>query len=60
LAQALLTAGLVDDLRLMVSPVLVGGGRRIFPGSFQKSTFTLVESETLLPNVVALTYSRTA
>jgi dihydrofolate reductase len=59
LAQALLTAGLVDDLRLMVSPVLVGGGRRIFR-SFQKSTFTLVESETLLPNVVALTYSRTA
>jgi dihydrofolate reductase len=36
LAQASLTAGLVDDLRLMVSPVLVGGGRRIFPGSFQK------------------------
>jgi dihydrofolate reductase len=60
LVQGLLGAGLVDDLRLMVFPVLVGGGRGIFPGSFQKSTFTLVESETVLPNVVALTYSRAA
>jgi hypothetical protein len=33
----------------MVFPVLVGGGRGIFPGSGQKSTFTLVESETVLP-----------
>jgi dihydrofolate reductase len=60
LAQGLLAAGLVDDLRLMIFPVLVGGGSGIFPGSFEKSTFTLVESETVLPNVVALTYSRMA
>lgn len=60
LAQGLLAADLVDDLRLMVFPVLVGGGRGIFPASFQKSTFTLVESETVLPNVVALTYARAA
>lgn len=60
LAQGLLDAGLVDDLRLMIFPVLVGGGKGIFPGSFEKSTFTLIESETVLPNVVALTYRRTA
>jgi dihydrofolate reductase len=60
LAQGLLEANLVDDLRLMVFPVLVGGGRGIFPRSFQKSTFTLTKSETVLPNVVALTYTRTA
>lgn len=60
LAEGLLDANLVDDLRLMVFPVLVGGGRGIFPGSFQKSTFTLVEPETVLPNVVALTYARAA
>jgi dihydrofolate reductase len=60
LAQGLLAAGLVDDLRLMIFPVLVGGGRGIFPESFQKSTFTLAESETVLPNVVVLTYSRAA
>jgi dihydrofolate reductase len=58
LAQGLLDANLVDDLRLMVFPVLVGGGKGIFPGSFNKSVFTLAESETVLPNVVVLTYSR--
>jgi dihydrofolate reductase len=58
LARGLLEADLVDDLRLMVFPVLVGGGRGIFPGSCRKSTFTLVESETVLPNVTALTYAR--
>jgi dihydrofolate reductase len=60
LVRGLLEANLVDDLRLMLFPVLVGGGRGIFPGSFQKSAFTLVESETVLPNVVALTYARAA
>ncbi len=60
LVRGLLEARLIDDLRLMIFPVLVGGGKGIFPGSFEKSTFTLVESETVLPNVVALTYSRTA
>ena len=58
LAQGLLEAGLVDDPRLMVFPVLVGGGMGIFPTSLQKSTFTIAESETVLPNVVALTYTR--
>ena len=58
LARGLLEADLVDDLRLMVFPVLVGGGQGIFPGSFRKSTFTLVEAETVLPNVTALTYAR--
>jgi dihydrofolate reductase len=56
--HGLLAANLVDDLRLMLFPVLVGGGRGIFPGSFQRSAFTLVDSETVLPNVVALTYAR--
>jgi dihydrofolate reductase len=59
LAQGLLDANLVDDLRLMVFPVLVGGGKGIFPASFQKAAFTLSESETVLPNVVVHTYSRT-
>jgi dihydrofolate reductase len=58
LAQGLLEAGLVDDLRLMVFPVLVGGGRGIFPGGFRKSTFALTETKTVLPNVLVHTYSR--
>ena len=58
LVQSLLEAGLVDDLRLMVFPVMVGGGQTIFPGDFQKSTFTLATSEVVLPNVITLTYER--
>jgi dihydrofolate reductase len=32
LAQALLAANLVDELRLLVAPVLVGQGRKLFEG----------------------------
>ena len=31
LVHSLLAEGVVDDLRLMIDPVLVGGGKRIFP-----------------------------
>jgi dihydrofolate reductase len=60
LTQSLLAANLVDDLRLMIFPVTVGGGRSIYPDGFQQSSFTLTSVETVLPNVIALTYSRAA
>ena len=31
LVQSLIQHGLVDEFRLMIDPVLVGGGKRIFP-----------------------------
>ena len=31
-AQALLAAGVVDELRLVIAPVIVGSGRRLFDG----------------------------
>jgi dihydrofolate reductase len=58
LARGLLEADLVDELRLMIFPVTVGGGMSIFPGKFKMSAFTLATTEDVLPNVVALTYSR--
>ena len=58
LTQSLLAADLVDNLRLMIFPVTVGGGRSIYPDGFQQSAFTLASVETVLPNVICLTYSR--
>jgi dihydrofolate reductase len=57
LTQSLLAANLVDVLRVMIFPVTVGGGRSIYPDGFQQSTFTLTSVETVLSNVIALTYS---
>jgi dihydrofolate reductase len=45
LTQSLLTAGLVDELRLMVFPVILGSGRRLFPDDAEdKVRLTLAES----------------
>jgi dihydrofolate reductase len=60
LSRSLLEASLVDDLRLMIFPVTVGGGRTIYPDDFLKATFTLTTSEVVLRDVIALTYQRAA
>jgi dihydrofolate reductase len=43
LVRTLLAHGLVDELRLMVSPVLIGGGKRIWPEERQKLELQLAE-----------------
>jgi dihydrofolate reductase len=45
LVQTLLQAGLVDELRLMVFPVVLGKGRRLFEEGLDKRAFRLVESK---------------
>jgi dihydrofolate reductase len=44
LVQALLREGLVDELRLMVFPVVLGKGKRLFGEGLDKSAFRLVEA----------------
>jgi dihydrofolate reductase len=45
LTQGLLAAGLVDEMRLMVFPVILGSGRRLFPkDAADKVKLTLAES----------------
>jgi dihydrofolate reductase len=46
LAQFLLAAGLIDELRLVVAPVIVGHGRRLFPEGGAPAGLRLVSSET--------------
>jgi len=46
LAQALHQAGLVDEYRLLVAPVTIGAGKRLFAEDAPVSGYTLVESST--------------
>jgi dihydrofolate reductase len=57
LVQALLAAGgLVDELRLMVYPIVIGGGRRLFPEARQRIGFELVDLIRYERGVVLQTY----
>ena len=46
LVQALLAEGLVDELNLMIEPILLGGGKRIFPDDGMLRPLELVNSVT--------------
>jgi dihydrofolate reductase len=46
LVHTLLENDLVDELRLVVYPVTIGGGLRVFPDSGMKTAWTLAESTT--------------
>lgn len=59
LVRALLGEGLVDELRLMVMPVLLGGGKSIFPEDGALRTLELVSTVTGSTGVNVCTY-RTA
>jgi dihydrofolate reductase len=56
LAQALLEHDLVDELRLMVFPVVLGSGKRLFGETSDKKRLQLVESETVGDGVAILIY----
>ena len=56
LAQALLDRGLVDELRLMVYPVVLGSGKRLFGETSDKKTLRLVESKPVGDGVVILVF----
>ncbi|MGW0810752.1 dihydrofolate reductase family protein [Nonomuraea sp. NPDC002799] len=46
LAQSLLAAGLIDVLRLVIAPVVVGRGRRLFPDGGAPAGLRLVSHQT--------------
>jgi dihydrofolate reductase len=56
LARTLLAEGLVDEYRLMVFPVILGTGKRLFGDTSDPSTMTLVESRQLASGTMILTY----
>ena len=58
LVQALLEQGLVDELRLMVFPVVLGSGKRLFGETTDKLPLRLVDSKTVGDGVAILVYQR--
>jgi dihydrofolate reductase len=56
LVRTLLREGLVDELRLMIEPVLLGGGKTIFPDGGTLRTLELVSAVTSGTGVHVCTY----
>jgi dihydrofolate reductase len=56
LVQTLLEHGLVDELRLMVFPVVLGSGKRLFGETSDKHRLDLTDSKTVGDGVSILVY----
>jgi dihydrofolate reductase len=56
LVRSLLRENLLDELRLLVHPLVVGSGKRLFPEGTEKTPLKLVESKTFSTGVLYLTY----
>jgi len=57
LAHTLIAAGLVDEYRLFVYPVVQGRGRRLFPDGWEAPTLRTVTSTTFRSGVTYLAYA---
>lgn len=59
LAAAFMRLDLIDQYRLYVHPVVIGGGKPLFPLSDARIDLQLVETRTFGNGVVLLRYQRT-
>ncbi len=56
LVRSLMVEGLLDELGLMVCPVVVGRGRHLFEDGSEQKALTLMDSKTFSTGVLSLTY----
>jgi dihydrofolate reductase len=56
LAAQLIAQGLVDEYRLMIEPILLGGGKRLFPDDGSARPLELVSATTTATGVLICTY----
>jgi dihydrofolate reductase len=56
LVQTLLEHDLVDEFRLMVDPLIVGGGKRIVPDSGIRRSLVLTDTQTTSSGAILATY----
>ena len=57
LVQSLIQQSLVDELRLIIDPVLAGGGKRIFPDDGALRPLRLVDHEMTGTGTIIVTYA---
>lgn len=57
LTHALLSADLVDELRLYTYPAVQGRGRRLFPDGWARPTVRLLDAESFAGGVTYRSYS---
>jgi dihydrofolate reductase len=58
LVQGLIANDLVDELRLMVFPIVLGGGKRLFGATDAKKPLTLADSRVVGDGVAIMVYGR--
>ncbi|MEZ0075942.1 dihydrofolate reductase family protein [Planotetraspora sp. GP83] len=60
LVRSLLRDNLLDELLLLVHPIVVGSGQRLFPDGTDQQPLKLVDSKTFSTGVLSLTYEPAA
>jgi dihydrofolate reductase len=58
LVRTLLENDLVDEMRFMVHPLILGTGKRLFSGEFPKTVFKLADTKVFGAGIVVLSYVR--
>ena len=59
LVQSLMRANLIDEYVLLIHPLVLGSGRRLFPEGSAFATLRLVDTKTTTTGVVIATYAAT-
>jgi dihydrofolate reductase len=57
LVSSLMNLGLIDELRLLINPLILGGGKALFKDVKGRQTLKLAETKPLKSGKVGLTYS---
>jgi dihydrofolate reductase len=56
LTESLMNAGIIDEIRLCIAPIVLGKGRRLFTDENMTSNLKLLESRSLQNGGVILRY----
>ena len=56
LVSSLMNLGLIDELRLMVNPIILGGGKALFKDVKERQSLKLIRAKPLKSGKVGLTY----